>query len=178
MTLKRIISLTLILCLVMTGFSTVIHAEEPNADYHTVATKLEKLGIIDYDKDADLNANITRKQIIPILIKYLGMDGFVDNSVSQTMFMDISSQDENLGSYALLYDSGYIKGTEDRKFYPDRNATIEETAAFLLRVMGYSPIVELSRGYKLSERNHRFCLVWYLYTYCRFIRNRRFNTDT
>lgn len=143
---KKLISLILILCFVLSGYSTVTHGEEINTDYQNIATKLSMLGVVESD-DVDLNANLTRKEIVPILVKYLKMEEAIDKSVSQSMFLDISSQDENLGSYALLYDLGYIKGSGDRRFYPDRYITVQEAATFLLRVMGYAPIVELSGGF-------------------------------
>ena len=125
-----IFSASMDLCLTR-GFAQ----EETKASEQAIIEKLEAFEILDAPKDAA--ETIKRKDMIPIMIDCMKAESLVSSPNGTTPFLDISVDDENIAGYSFLYESGYIRGTQDRLFYPERNLSLSEAASFIVRMYGY-----------------------------------------
>ncbi len=149
---KKIVSMFLVLTmtLAMLTFTAAVSAAEIEVvldeyDY-SIAAKLDALGVIDVVSDSELGNTMTRGEMIPILAKYLLFDES-GASEATSPFLDVSAFDDNIASYRLLYNSGYIKGDNNKLFYPEVDLTYNEAITFIINAMGYEPFALRNGAY-------------------------------
>ena len=112
--------------------------EQPEISYQGIFDKLEAFEILDAPQDAA--ATVKRKDMIPIMISCMKADTFLTAQSDVTPFVDVSVTDENIAGYNFLYESGYIKGGDGRCFFPERDLSASEAAAFIVRMYGYNSL--------------------------------------
>ena len=111
-----------------------------------IADKLSALEIIDVVDDENLATYVKREDMIPILMKYLRMEG-TEMSGNGSPFLDVSHADENVGAYRVLYWAGYIAGDDSKCFRPNNLLTYNEAVTFIINAMGYRPFAQRNGGY-------------------------------
>ena len=116
-----------------------------DSDY-AIADKLSALEIIDVVDDENLATYVKREDMIPLLMKYLRMEG-TEMSGNGSPFLDVSYADENVGAYRVLYWAGYIAGDDSKCFRPDDLLTYNEAVTFIINAMGYRPFAVRNGGY-------------------------------
>ena len=149
---KKIVSMFLVLTmtLAMLTFTAGVSAAEIEVvldeyDY-SIAAKLDALGVIDVVSDSELGNTMTRGDIIPILTQYLLFD-VSGASEGTSPFLDVSAYDDNIAAYRLLYNMGYIKGDNNKLFYPDVDLTYNDAITFIINAMGYEPFAKRNGAY-------------------------------
>ncbi len=146
---KKAVSMFLALVMLATMF-VCVNAETSeitvlDSDY-AIADKLSALNIIDVVDDENLGNLVKRGDIIPLLMRYLRMEG-AEMSGSGSPFLDVSYNDENVGAYRVLYWAGYIAGDDTKSFRPKDFLTYNEAVTFIINAMGYRPFATRNGGY-------------------------------
>ncbi len=149
---KRIVSMVLVLtmALAMFTFAAGVKAEEAaitldEYDY-SIAAKLDALGVIDVVSDIELGDTMKREDMVPILMQYLLFEGSGEGGRTSP-FLDVSASDKEIESYRLLYSLGYIKGDNNKMFYPDDDLTYNDAITFIINAMGYEPFALRNGAY-------------------------------
>lgn len=132
--MKRLISLFLCMCMLITAASP-IYAASGNSVEQTITA----LGIIVGDENGNLNlsGSVTRAEFAKMLISASIYKDSIQGSANSSSFKDVKY---------THWASGYIKGTVsnqwmvgyvDGTFRPDNTITFEEAASAILKVLGY-----------------------------------------
>lgn len=96
----------------------------------TAFARLKEVEVIS-EEPLDFNSPISRGEVTSILVKFLGKEDLAIKEANRHPFKDVPKEAGNDIGY--LYKEQIIKGMESSKFYYDRNITMKEFAAMLLR---------------------------------------------
>lgn len=135
--------LLLFLCIVilpLPGLSQITHAEEDT----NISEKLTALGVTSVT--ADLKSAMRRKDVVPILVEYLGLETAKGNKQT-TPFSDVLPTDPEIGAYQILQSAGVISGKEKGRFYPEEFLTYNDAITMVINAIGYRQFAERNGGY-------------------------------
>lgn len=140
--MKKILS---ILCLITLFAQNVFVAEAEVID--TTSEQIDtiyQLGIMSENQDGedDLSEKITRAVFAEMVYKFL-YDGTLSGA-TKSYFNDVDLYHYAAPYIQMLSEGGIISGYGDGNFYPDKNITINEAVAIILRAIGYD--IQLSTG--------------------------------
>ncbi len=145
------VKIALALLLVIMSFSTCFAGNEfsdvEGTEYEIPVKILEKLDIIDLYPDGTYwpDNNVTRAELIKILIKAYGLGNAAKLSKGDTIFNDVPSNYWASGYINLAYGWDFLIESADTDFRPDATSTYSEAVTYGLRVLGYAKEID-SRG--------------------------------
>ena len=83
------------------------------------------------------DTNVTRGEFAIYAVRMLGMSDTV-NIAPNGIFADVTKDRADFNAINMLYCLGFVNGTDDFCFEPDRDVTVGEVSKILVNVMGYS----------------------------------------
>ena len=107
--------------------------------------KLEAFGIVK-DIEADLTANITRREMAELITDYMRIPD-ASNDYEVTPFVDVSVSDSSIGSIMALYNMQIITGDDTMRFYPDAKLNYDEALVFVVNAIGYKLFAAKDGGF-------------------------------
>ncbi|MEE1043593.1 MAG: S-layer homology domain-containing protein, partial [Clostridia bacterium] len=111
------------------------------ADINDVMFDLESLGVLEgMDKNADMDAYITRGEFAQLVVNALGHTESADTMRDKGYFSDVSAT-PYVGAINLLYELKVLSGTGVGTFSPDNYITHAQVGKMMVNVLGYSNIV-------------------------------------
>lgn len=137
---KKLLSL----CLVVTMITSLIPAVSAASEEALVAAKtLYELGLFNgTGKDAsgnpvfDLDSVPSRHQAVVMLVRLLGKDNEAKTGNWNIPFKDVAEWEKPYVGYA--YANGLTSGTSSTTYNGNRDATVAQYLAFVLRALGYA----------------------------------------
>lgn len=139
--MKRLTAVFITIAILCTSF---VFSSAATASVEVNTEKLLKLGLI--QETDNLEQEVTRGQFANMIVYFTGDTHALNGAYSTMPFMDVAPDAEYASAVKFLYDTGYITGTGDYRFEPDRTVTYSEAVTIILRVLGYIPS-ETSGGY-------------------------------
>lgn len=151
--MKRFLSICLSIVILLLSLSTVF-AEEKNQSGYRIgnsdivvpfaeheADVLSKLGLLKgTQKGFELEKPVTRAEAVTIVLRMVGEDKLVNQSVNYQQFSDVKASHWAFGSISYAAGKGYVNGTSKTTFEPERLITGQEFVKILLSAMGYEGI--------------------------------------
>jgi len=128
--MKRILSLTVSLMLVLTGF-TAFSAESTHWAYNSVSV-LVSAGIVSGNQNGELNLDnpITRAEFIKTVNRYFSL-----TEKAETGFSDVSEDSWYYPEMLIAKKAGYIKGDQNGSANPDLYITRAEVCVIIARLL-------------------------------------------
>lgn len=136
--LSLILSLSLVFSLALPAFAENDLLISPSSSqYEDVAQKLVDLGVMAGYPDGNLylDKEITRAEFVTMLIRALGYEQII--SSAHNTFSDVSENYWAKGYIAVAKALNLVNGVGNNLFAPDKNISIVEAEAILLRIMNY-----------------------------------------
>lgn len=153
--MKKLICLCLIVSVLFSAIG--IYADESFAytiDGYTVspaadkADVLQKLGLFHgTEKGFELERAVTRAEAITMVIRMIGEENEAFSFTSTNNFDDVSPEHWAQATISYAAQKGYIHGTSETTFEPERTVTGQEFAKMLLTAFGY-PEISLDSAYE------------------------------
>lgn len=113
------------------------------------AAGLKRLGILKGTENGlELGRNVTRAEALALIWRTTGA-AFHDIGYNEPSFSDISGHWAE-DAIEKFYHAGFINGTSETTFEPDRNVTGQEFVKILLTVMGYDGVT-LENAYERGK---------------------------
>lgn len=113
------------------------------------AAGLKRLGILKGTENGlELGRNVTRAEALALIWRTTGA-AFHDIGYNEPSFSDISGHWAE-DAIEKFYHAGFINGTSETTFEPDRNVTGQEFVKILLTVMGYDGVT-LENAYEKGK---------------------------
>ncbi len=156
---KRILSLFLAVCMLVSCMATVVFAEEAatesgtkfsdvkaDSSYAVAVTTLNQMGVINGYEDGTFgpDRNVTRAEFTAMLMRTLGYGDLGNTSAAKLPFVDLDDSDASINwsfpSINIAYDMGIINGYEDSTFRPRNNVAFEEAVKMIICAIGYQGI--------------------------------------
>lgn len=135
--MRRIISLTLTVIIIISCMPHIVYAQRSIAQEEVLAQELKELGLFRgvSDTDFDLDRAPSRVEALVMLIRVLGKESEVTSGVWRHPFTDVPDWANKYVGYA--YSNGLTNGQSTTEFgNGDANAAMFIT--FVLRALGYS----------------------------------------
>jgi len=115
-----------------------------NADEQAAAARMKALKLISGDKNGDLrlNDNITRAELVTIIVRSFGQESNAKPLAGSSSFADTSGQWYSgyiAAAKSLVEKQGGAIGQPDGKFNPNGNVTSAEAIAFMMKFVGVKP---------------------------------------
>ena len=146
MKLKRMISLTALLALVLTlalpfGAQAASFTDVKDVQTAEDAEILRMLGVIDGMGGGELkpDEDLTRAQFCKMAVVMMGNKGLVNQYKTYTIFPDVRGSHWAAGyiNLAVRGENKIIHGFPDGSFHPDEPITFGQTVTILMRMLGY-----------------------------------------
>ncbi|MBO4940912.1 MAG: S-layer homology domain-containing protein [Clostridia bacterium] len=108
---------------------------------------LYECGIVPWEQIKDMEGlsenTISREYAAWYICKLTGIDMTVAENY-ETLFTDVSSENEFYGEIKAVVSAGFMQGDPDGEFRPNDPITTMEAATVLLRVLGYEPYIKMA----------------------------------
>ena len=137
---KRIISLFLVLCMVMSYGITSIASDEHKDNMEAMKEIVSYFNIMKGDPDGNfrLNDNITRAEFTKVSVAASKYKDYIAPNAYISPFKDVKYTHWAAPYVKVALDNGIMAGYEDGTFRPDKNVTLEEIITVYLRLLGYT----------------------------------------
>ena len=137
---KFFIAVLTAIMLMVTNASVFAYADEAySKNAEEAKDVLVQLGIFE---EKTLGSNITRGEFVKSFFKYIGSNE-TDGKNFNLYYTDVNSETENSAIIAYLTENGYLNGTGEGLFEPERNITLAQVIR----------LTELATGYDALLRN-------------------------
>ena len=135
---KRIISLFLVLCMIMSSFTLTMAQEEHKGNLEAMKEIVSYFNIMKGDPDGNfrLSDNITRAEFTKVSVAASKYKDYVAPNAYISPFKDVKYTHWAAPYVKVALDNGIMAGYEDGSFRPDKNVTIEEIITVYLRLLG------------------------------------------
>lgn len=141
--MKRILSVALTLCLMLSVFASFAEAAEYNAKYSSAADELYNLGLFKgtgIDSNGrpvyELERSASRIEVLVMLIRLKGEENAALAYGKDHPFTDVPPWADAYVSFA--YNKGYTKGISETVFGSSEVATANMYLTFVLRALGFN----------------------------------------
>ena len=147
---KRIVTLILALCLVLT--SAVFSAGPEDVQEKGLIRKLRELSCLGILYDMSSGGNfrpddvVTRGEAALYMTQLLGLSTDLYRG-EKTIFSDVTEETENYAAIYAAATNQIISGYPDGTFRPDEAIVSEEVIKILVCALGYQQLAELQGGY-------------------------------
>lgn len=134
--MKKILSLLLILCVILSCSVISVNAETVEKDYSIL--KLLNIMVGDANGDMRWNDNVTRAEFTKVAMTISNFRKSIPASQKTSPFADVPYKHWASSYIRAGVDNGIVQGYPDSTFKPDNNVLYEEALTILLKVLGYS----------------------------------------
>jgi len=145
--MKKLISLLCVLCLMPATIHLQSEASSNKPTPFEVATKMNTLGIVqgvgtnkDGSIDFNLGANLTRAELVTVIVRSFGQEQAAQLSKGAPSFADVSSNEWYSGYIAvaknLAEQAGIPIGRDVNTFDPRANVSKAEAIVFVMKFLG------------------------------------------
>jgi hypothetical protein len=156
--LKKVISAVLSLTLALgsfaalgvTGSAATFSDVADTASYSEAVEVLASLGAISGYEDGTFlpNNNITRAEVVTMVVAALNMTEDAKNSGSSTQFADVNTRAAWAAGYVNVgVAQGFISGMSETEYAPSENVTYAQILSMLTRILGYGDFAVSRGGY-------------------------------
>ena len=143
--MKKILSLTLVLVLVLSSFSMAFAGtsqkfeDVSDADVLTAVERLSGFGIVDGYEDGTYKPEgmVTRAEFSKMLVSALGLENAVEAAKGSSQFTDVTGTEWYAGAVNVAAGQGVVGGYPDGTFKPNAQVTYGEAVTMLVRALGY-----------------------------------------
>lgn len=137
---KRIISVFLVLCMILSFNVTAMAHQEHKDDLEAMKEIVSYFNIMKGDPDGNfrLSDNITRAEFTKVSVAASKYKDYVAPNAYISPFKDVKYTHWAAPYVKVALDNGIMAGYEDGSFKPDKNVTMEEIVTVYLRLLGYS----------------------------------------
>ena len=155
---KKLLAVLLSALMIFSAFNITVLGEgfpEPeyewsNTSEYITAEELSILyecGVVPWEQIKDMEGldkqTISREYVAWYICKLTGT-GMASVENYETLFMDVSSQNEFYGQIKAVVSAGFMQGDPDGEFRPNDPITSTEAATVLLRTLGYGPYIKVA----------------------------------
>ncbi len=141
------ISLIMLLGAVAVARTDIPRSEIPSAE--SIAQRLNRIGImLGTENGFELERSVTRAEALTLIWRTSGL-AFTDIGISNP-FADVSTEHWAYDTILKFYHAGYIHGTSETTFEPERTVTGREFAKIMLSCMGYEDVT-IENAYDIGE---------------------------
>ena len=166
MSIKKNLSIMLIISIMMTSFVTAFAADTDDTDttadeaqqtesairkdapYYRAVKVLSALGIMQGKSENDFAAEdtLTRAEMSAVAVRLFGMDS--DNqSSTKSGFADVADDYWGKNSINTAFDLGLVNGNGDGTFSPEDEVTAEQAVKIIVCALGYEPKAQSKGAY-------------------------------
>ena len=146
---KRILSLLLSFCILISGMAVPAFAGGQNAAVQTAVA----LGGLSADQTAELSAPLTRGQLAQLLT---GFSSYRESAAAQSsagrLFSDVDSGSSFAAAIRVAVQQGWMSGYSDGSFRPGNFVTLEEACTAVLKLLGYD-VTALAGSFPTAQLN-------------------------
>jgi hypothetical protein len=145
--MKKILSLTLVLVLVLSSFSMAFadnHAstkfdDVEDEDIAIAVDRLSAFGIVDGYEDGSYKPEgmVTRAEFSKLLVTALGLENAAGAAGSSSQFADVMGTEWYAGFVNVAAGQGIVGGYPDGTFKPNAQVSYGEAVTMLVRALGY-----------------------------------------
>jgi len=137
---KRIVSVFLVLCMILSFNVTVMAQEEHKDNLEAMKEIVSYFNIMKGDPDGNfrLSDNITRAEFTKVSVAASKYKDYVAPNAYISPFKVVKYTHWAAPYVKVALDNGIMAGYEDGSFRPDKNVTMEEIVTVYLRLLGYS----------------------------------------
>jgi hypothetical protein len=131
----KIIAMALIMYMLsaISSYAVDFHSEKDIASYEINMRLLQRLGII--DEEREIAESVKRAEFAKILLAMNGMGDQPD--YQNTAFSDVSASSPYSGAIFIATYSGLLHGYSKDIFAPDDNLVYEDAVKAMVRILGY-----------------------------------------
>lgn len=135
---KIFIAVLTAIMLMVSNASIFAYADEAySKNAETAKDVLVQLGIFE---DKTLGSNITRGEFVKGFFKYIGSNE-MDGKNFNLYYSDVLAETENSAIIAYLTENGYLNGTGDGLFEPEKNITLAQVIRLTELATGYDALL-------------------------------------
>ncbi len=133
--MKKVISITLSLCVLLAGIIPAYGITDKN----TVEKTVVALGIMTGDENGNLNLtkNVTRAEFAKMLVKASSFKDLIQGLSGFSIFKDVKHTHWASDYIKTVVQEKWMVGYVDGTFRPDNLITYEEAASSILKLLGY-----------------------------------------
>ena len=145
--MKKILSLTLVLVLVLGSFPMAFADNHMNTsfsdvedeDVETALNRLKAFGVVDGYEDGTYKPDnmITRAEFAKLLVTALGLENAANAATSSSQFTDVVGNEWYAGYVNVAAGQGIVGGYPDGSFAPNSQVTYGEAVTMLVRALNY-----------------------------------------
>lgn len=134
--MKRICAIALAAMLMLAA----LPAASAATDEGTVRATVSALGIINGDGSGDLKLsnNVTRAEFVRMMVAASIYEGSVGGGAKTSPFSDVKASHWAAEYIKTAVNAGWVSGYTDGTFRPNRTVTLDEAAAALMNLLGYT----------------------------------------
>lgn len=144
--MKKIISILLIFCLIISALPVLASADTLYATEESVYDRalelVEGLGIL---TDTNSENDVSRAEFVSAVVKMFGMDIDIENPGN--VYSDVTKENSAYKDIAIAYSLDWISPSSDRNFYPNGAIRTNEALKIILCAMQYRDRAEMSGGF-------------------------------
>ena len=146
---KRILSLLLSFCILISGLAVPAFADGQNAAIQTAVA----LGGLSADQTSELSSPLTRGQLAQLLT---GFSAYRESAAAQgsagRLFSDVDSSSSFAAVIRIAVQQGWMSGYSDGSFRPEKSVTLEEACTSVLKLLGYD-VTSLAGSFPTAQLN-------------------------
>ena len=125
-----------VLCALVLAVNLIPAAAALTGEQTLAADKLNTLGLVNGTGSGyDLNRSATRAEAVSLIVRLAGGEQSAASGSYHAPFADVPAWAQANVSYA--YACGWVAGTSETTFSPNRAVSADEFFTFLLRILGY-----------------------------------------
>jgi len=145
--MKKILSLTLVLVLVLSSFTMAFAGAAPSEKFSDVddsavgeaVDRLSAFGIVDGYEDGSYQPEgmVKRAEFAKLLVTALGLENAAGAAAGASEFTDVMGTEWYAGFVNVAAGQGIVAGYPDGTFQPNDQVTYGEAVTMLVRALGY-----------------------------------------
>lgn len=134
--MKKLLSLLLTICVVLSCSVVSVSAETTDKDYSIL--KLLNIMVGDANGDMRWDDNVTRAEFTKVAMTISNFRKSIPASQKTSPFADVPYKHWASSFIRVGVDNGIVNGYPDSTFRPDNDVVYEEALTILLKILGYS----------------------------------------
>lgn len=137
---KRLLSMSLIICIMVSLFSVSIRAASQRIPAATEEQAVRALGIMNGDENGNMNLSgkVTRAEFVKMMVAASAYKDDAGKATNMLLYRDVAQNHWAAGYIKIAVDNGWVVGYADGTFRPNHTITLQEAASALLRLLGYT----------------------------------------
>lgn len=129
-----------------------IYAEKTEITIEDMAKELMDYGVLTGYSDGSfkLEQDITRAEVVTLMIKIMGLEKMSDSRKEANRFKDVNGKHWAAGYINLANEAGILNGYPDGTFKADENVSFAESMMLIVNLLGYSDEINKNDKWPIS----------------------------